>query len=115
MLLDTDSSADILYLSTYDKLVDIAESSYNGLIGIPILTALRAIVSPLHLKMKFTTTRGIREICGNQKKTRMCYQTSVPSLGKDLGKSKKRSRENHPEMISTKGEAHQQDHNSPRE
>ncbi|GAA0167515.1 hypothetical protein LIER_22433 [Lithospermum erythrorhizon] len=30
--------------------VDIADPSYNGLIGRPLLTALRAIVSPLHLK-----------------------------------------------------------------
>ncbi|GAA0141129.1 hypothetical protein LIER_02344 [Lithospermum erythrorhizon] len=108
MLVDTDSSLDILYMSTYDKLqlsrsllqpfhtpltgftghsvfttgvvtldftvscgsksstiraqftvVDIKDPSYNGLIGRPILTALRAIVSPIHLKMKFPTPGGI--------------------------------------------------------
>ncbi|GAA0177705.1 hypothetical protein LIER_29736 [Lithospermum erythrorhizon] len=146
MLVDMGSSAEILYLSTYDKfgfprnmlqpmhtpltgftgysiypagmetldftmgssskkstiraqfiVVDIDESSYNGLIGRPILTALRAIVSLLHLKMKFPTAGGIGEICGNQKKGMMCYQTSVPPLGKVPEKSKKYGGENHPE------------------
>ncbi|GAA0155166.1 hypothetical protein LIER_12951 [Lithospermum erythrorhizon] len=108
ILVDTGSSTDILYLSTYDKLhlprshiqpigtpllgftvhvvyplgiatldlivrtgnktttikaqftvVDIDDPSYNRLIGRPILTALRAIVSPLHLKIKFPTAGGI--------------------------------------------------------
>ncbi|GAA0140578.1 hypothetical protein LIER_01894 [Lithospermum erythrorhizon] len=90
MLVDTDSSADILYLSTYEKLglnrnmlqpmhtlltgfighsvSGHPDSSYNGLIGQPILTALRAIVSPLHLKSKFPTAEGIGEISANQKK-----------------------------------------------
>ncbi|GAA0152667.1 hypothetical protein LIER_11088 [Lithospermum erythrorhizon] len=36
--------------------VDISNPSYNCLNGHPILTALRAIVSPLYLKMKFPTT-----------------------------------------------------------
>ncbi|GAA0144560.1 hypothetical protein LIER_42810 [Lithospermum erythrorhizon] len=108
MLVDTGSSADVLYLSTFDKLelprsllqplhtpitgftchsinvmgvgmldftvgaytkvstiraqftmVDIDYTSYNGLICRPILTALTAIVSRVHLKMKFPTPRGI--------------------------------------------------------
>ncbi|GAA0184486.1 hypothetical protein LIER_31774 [Lithospermum erythrorhizon] len=35
--------------------VDINDSSYNGLIGRPILTVGRAIVTPLYLKLKFPT------------------------------------------------------------
>ncbi|GAA0149407.1 hypothetical protein LIER_08588 [Lithospermum erythrorhizon] len=114
MSVDTGSSADISYLSTYDKLqlplshiqpiatpligftghvvyplgiatlyfiveegkriatikaqftvVDINDSSYNGLLGRPILTVLRAIVSPLHLKLKFLTSEDIGEACRN--------------------------------------------------
>ncbi|MGS7457655.1 hypothetical protein, partial [Mycobacterium tuberculosis] len=38
--------------------VDIVNSSYNGLIGRPILNALIAVVSPLHLKLKFPTAGG---------------------------------------------------------
>ncbi|GAA0141815.1 hypothetical protein LIER_02870 [Lithospermum erythrorhizon] len=48
--------------------VDIADPSYNGLIGRPLLNALRAIVSPLHLKMKFPTGGGIGKVIGDQKK-----------------------------------------------
>ncbi|GAA0165507.1 hypothetical protein LIER_20896 [Lithospermum erythrorhizon] len=126
MLVDMGSSADILYLITYDKLqlprsliqpittpltgftghmvypvgivaldftvrkgektttiraqfmvVDIDDTSYNGLIGRPILTSLRAIVSPLHLKLKFPSAGGIGEVCGNQKRARICYEASV--------------------------------------
>ncbi|GAA0167779.1 hypothetical protein LIER_22638 [Lithospermum erythrorhizon] len=123
MLVDTGSSADILYLAAYDRLglprnllkpactpltgftghsiypvgiagldftvgeaprtstirasftmVDISDPSYNGLIGRPILTALRAIVSPLHLKMKFSTTGGVGEVSEDQKRAGVCYQ-----------------------------------------
>ncbi|GAA0176486.1 hypothetical protein LIER_29467 [Lithospermum erythrorhizon] len=35
--------------------VDLEDSSYNELIGRPILTTLHAIVSLVHLKMKFPT------------------------------------------------------------
>ncbi|GAA0155731.1 hypothetical protein LIER_13398 [Lithospermum erythrorhizon] len=99
--------------------VNIADPSYNGLIGRPILTALRAIVSPVHLKMKFPTPGGIWEVCGDQNRARICYQTSVPPLNKGPnGQDRKRSRENHMEInmrkekpfrIGTKlGEEHEQ-------
>ncbi|GAA0167379.1 hypothetical protein LIER_22324 [Lithospermum erythrorhizon] len=58
--------------------VDIPDSSYNGLIGRPILTAIKVIVSPVHLKLKFPTARGICEMSGDLKSARVCYQTSVP-------------------------------------
>ncbi|GAA0161983.1 hypothetical protein LIER_18177 [Lithospermum erythrorhizon] len=50
--------------------VDLEDSSYNGLIGRPILTDLPAIVSSIHLKMNFPTPEGIGEISGDQKKAR---------------------------------------------
>ncbi|GAA0165846.1 hypothetical protein LIER_21142 [Lithospermum erythrorhizon] len=97
MLVDTGSLADILYLQAYDQLGlprkhlkpnyngeslfhgrDILDSSYNGLIGRPLLNALRAVVSPLQLKMKFPTSGGIGEISRDQKKARVCYQLSIP-------------------------------------
>ncbi|GAA0183488.1 hypothetical protein LIER_30889 [Lithospermum erythrorhizon] len=154
MLVDTGSSVDVLYLSTFDKLrlpqslikllhtpltgftahtiqavgkvtldftvgkgtristirarfivVDLEDSSYNGLIGCPILTDLHAIVSHVHLKMKVPTPGGIGEICGDQKKARICYQTSVPLLGKSKGEARrKRSRESHMEVNAIKNE-----------
>ncbi|GAA0162562.1 hypothetical protein LIER_18628 [Lithospermum erythrorhizon] len=68
--------------------VDISNPSYNGLIWCPILTALRAIVSPLHLKMKFPTTGRVGEVLGDQKRARVCYQLSVPR-GSSLKESPK--------------------------
>ncbi|GAA0156473.1 hypothetical protein LIER_43361 [Lithospermum erythrorhizon] len=50
--------------------VDIADPSYYGLIGRPLLTALREIVSPL---MKFPTPKGIGKMKGDQKRGRECY------------------------------------------
>ncbi|GAA0157402.1 hypothetical protein LIER_14677 [Lithospermum erythrorhizon] len=96
-------------------IVDIHDSAYNGLIKRPILTPLRAIVSPLHLKMKFPTAGGIGEACGNQKNARICYQMSVPPLGQASGKAKKRGRENHPEVLTMRGEVQEQNDNSPKE
>ncbi|GAA0149221.1 hypothetical protein LIER_36888 [Lithospermum erythrorhizon] len=133
MLVDIGTSADILYLRTFDKLqllrragtkvstiraqftvVYIVDASYNGLIGRPILTALRGIVSPVHLKMKFLTPGGIGEVCGDQKRARICYQTSVPPLNKGLsGQDRKRSRENHMKINTVKKEDGEE--NLPRE
>ncbi|GAA0143191.1 hypothetical protein LIER_03934 [Lithospermum erythrorhizon] len=56
--------------------VNIADPSYNGLIGRPLLTALRAIVSPVYLKMKFLTLEGVGEMMGDQKRGCECYQSS---------------------------------------
>ncbi|GAA0145316.1 hypothetical protein LIER_05537 [Lithospermum erythrorhizon] len=58
--------------------VDISDPSYNGLVERPLLNALRAIVSPLHLKMKFPTSGGMGEVTGDRKKARVCYQLSIP-------------------------------------
>ncbi|GAA0151358.1 hypothetical protein LIER_10093 [Lithospermum erythrorhizon] len=95
-------------------MVDLEDSSYNGLIGCPILTPLRTIVSPIHLKMKFPTPGGIGKTCGDQTKARVCYQTSIPPLNK--GKSeqeRKRSRENHMEVNTVRNE--EEEDNSPKE
>ncbi|GAA0143813.1 hypothetical protein LIER_35813 [Lithospermum erythrorhizon] len=148
MLVDTGSSADIMYLSTFDKLqlprnhiqpiatpltgvmghvvyvlgiatldfavdrgdqtstikaqftvVYIDDPSYNGLIGRPILITLRAIVSPLHLKLKFPTAGGIGKVCGNQKRARIYYQAPNPPVNKPtVESSKKRCRKNQLEI-----------------
>ncbi|GAA0170973.1 hypothetical protein LIER_25119 [Lithospermum erythrorhizon] len=92
---------------------DLEDASYNGLIGRPILTVLRAIVSPFH-KMKFPSVGGIGESCDDQKKARVCYQTSVPPLNK--GKSeqgRKRSRGNHMEVNTVRNE--EEEDNSPKQ
>ncbi|GAA0168428.1 hypothetical protein LIER_23146 [Lithospermum erythrorhizon] len=50
--------------------VDISEPSYNGLIGCPNLTAVRAIVLPLYLKMKFSTMGGMGKVSRDQNMAR---------------------------------------------
>ncbi|GAA0158666.1 hypothetical protein LIER_15628 [Lithospermum erythrorhizon] len=78
------SGSRITIIRTQFTDVDIEDQSYNSLIGYPTLTALRAIVFPVHLNMKFPTPGGIGDISGDQKKARRCYQTYVPPLKKDL-------------------------------
>ncbi|GAA0172521.1 hypothetical protein LIER_26330 [Lithospermum erythrorhizon] len=64
--------------------------------------------------MKFPTAGGIGKICGNKKKARMCYQTSIPPLGKEPKTARKCGLENHLKVMSTRGEAQEND-NSPNE
>ncbi|GAA0185607.1 hypothetical protein LIER_32894 [Lithospermum erythrorhizon] len=90
---------------TQFTVVDIQDQSYNGIIGRPTLTAIRAIVSPAHLKVKFPTPGGIGEMSGDQQKARRCYQVSVPPVnGKTKGIQAKRARENHMEINSVEKE-----------
>ncbi|GKV00924.1 hypothetical protein SLEP1_g13532 [Rubroshorea leprosula] len=60
-------------------------SSFNVVIGRPILTEIRAVVSQSHLCMKFPTPTRIATLRGNQEVARHCYITSVtqPQKGKD--------------------------------
>ncbi|GAA0149043.1 hypothetical protein LIER_08315 [Lithospermum erythrorhizon] len=81
--------------------VDITDPSYNGLIGQPLLTALRAIVSPLHLKMKFPTPGGVREMSGDQKRERECYRLSIPrGLSMKDPLKRKKHQEKHPGVMN---------------
>ncbi|GAA0139270.1 hypothetical protein LIER_00852 [Lithospermum erythrorhizon] len=152
MMVDTGSSADIVYLRAYDKLglsrkhlktvatpltgftghymhpvgiaeldvtvgngsrtvtvrasftvVDIADKYYNGLIGRPLLTVLRAIVSHLHLKMKFPTPGGVGEMSGDKKRGRECYQLSIPKgLSRRDPPKRKRYQEKHPGVMNVR-------------
>ncbi|GAA0161520.1 hypothetical protein LIER_17817 [Lithospermum erythrorhizon] len=58
------------------------DTTSGGLAGeeIPPIpgSTLRAIVSPLHLKMNFSTTGEVGEASGDQKRARICYRLSVP-------------------------------------
>ncbi|XP_043710518.1 uncharacterized protein LOC122659476 [Telopea speciosissima] len=51
--------------------------AFNAILGRLSLTALQAIISPIHLKMKFPTENGIGEIRGDQKRAQECYTTFV--------------------------------------
>ena len=51
-------------------------ASYNMILGRSGLHALEAVVSTLHLAMKFPTPGGIGVVKGNQKMSRTCYLAS---------------------------------------
>ncbi|XP_074356705.1 uncharacterized protein LOC141696464 [Apium graveolens] len=54
-----------------------ASSSFNAILGRTTITALRAITSISHLKMKFPTDFGVGEMIGDQATARQCYLTTV--------------------------------------
>lgn len=54
-----------------------AASSYNAILGRTTITALRAITSIPHLKMKFPTDFGVGEVVGDQNTARQCYLVTV--------------------------------------
>ncbi|GFY97729.1 hypothetical protein Acr_12g0002700 [Actinidia rufa] len=50
---------------------------YNAILGRPTLGGIRAITSTYHLKMKFPTTTGVREVRGDQKISRQCFISAM--------------------------------------
>ncbi|GAA0161164.1 hypothetical protein LIER_17541 [Lithospermum erythrorhizon] len=70
---------------------------------------------PNSRNIMFPTARDIGKACGDQKKTKICYQTSVPSMGQASGKARKSCPKNHPEVMTMRGEVQEQKDNSPKE
>ncbi|GAV58085.1 hypothetical protein CFOL_v3_01619, partial [Cephalotus follicularis] len=79
ILIDSGSSADILYKHAFDQLkipvqmtflVVDRPSPYNAIIGRPGLNMMEAIVSTRHLLMKFPMRFGVGEARGDQKAAR---------------------------------------------
>ncbi|XP_074356814.1 uncharacterized protein LOC141696588 [Apium graveolens] len=65
-----------------------ASSSFNAILGRITITALKAITSNSHLKMKFPTDFGVGEMIGDQATVRQCCLTTVSPKKKreeDLG------------------------------
>ncbi|XP_041020406.1 uncharacterized protein LOC121262037 [Juglans microcarpa x Juglans regia] len=74
------------YLATTmtEFLVVRTQSSYNALIGRPMLNTLKAITSTYHLKMKFSTKAGIGEVHGKQALARECYVQELKRGERDV-------------------------------
>ncbi|XP_074346515.1 uncharacterized protein LOC141685306 [Apium graveolens] len=106
MLVDNGSSVDVLYHHAFSRMdignrrlensrshcTDLPEmsasSSFNAILGRTTITALKAITSISHLKMKFPTDFGVGEMIGDQATARQCYLTTVSPKKKgedDLG------------------------------
>jgi len=62
-----------------DFLIVDCPLTYNIILGRPALNILRAMTSTYHLKVKFPTTHGVREIRGDQVLARECYQAALAS------------------------------------
>jgi hypothetical protein len=60
-----------------DFLVTDHPSAYNVILGRPNLNMLIAIALTLHLKMKFPTDNGAKEVIGDQLTTRRFYNTTL--------------------------------------
>lgn len=52
-------------------------SAYNMIMGRPTLAALQAIISIMHLKMKFPTPKGTGEARGDTAAARACYGSAM--------------------------------------
>ena len=62
-----------------DFLIVDCPSSYNVILGRSTLNWLKAVTSTYCLKVKFPTSNGIWQICGDQLLARECYQAVLAS------------------------------------
>ncbi|XP_058220272.1 uncharacterized protein LOC131330637 [Rhododendron vialii] len=89
VLIDSGSSADILYLHAYDQLKVGRErlrpmtsplvgfATYNAILGRTTLNKIEAIISTYHLMIKFPTPEGVAYVRRDQKAARECSVTSL--------------------------------------
>ncbi|KAJ3688389.1 hypothetical protein LUZ61_017553 [Rhynchospora tenuis] len=94
ILIDTGSSADVIYFETLKKLhlqnhplkpMATPLTGFTGdqlmpmgIIDLPALNDIGAIASTPHLKVKFPTWNGVATLRGEQQVARVCYQASIP-------------------------------------
>ncbi|XP_075521447.1 uncharacterized protein LOC142554667 [Primulina tabacum] len=57
-------------------------SSYNGILGRPVLKDFRAVASTYHQKLKFPVGKEVGVLCGDQKVARRRYEGIVKEEGK---------------------------------
>ena len=68
---------------TTDFLMVDSLLAINGIIGRPLLKALKAVTSIYHLTMKFPTTEGTSEMQCNQYDSRKCDNKSLKIVEKE--------------------------------
>ncbi|KAL2480902.1 Uncharacterized protein Adt_33868 [Abeliophyllum distichum] len=57
-------------------------SAYYGVLGRPVLKDLQTVTSIHHLAMKFSMSRGVTKIHGNQTEARTCYINALQKMAK---------------------------------
>ena len=62
-----------------DFLIVNYPSTYNIILGRPVLNKLKAVTSTYYLKVKFPIAHGVGEIRGDQVLARECYQATLAS------------------------------------
>ena len=66
-----------VYLQQITKNVNFlvvdCSSSFNAIIGRPILNSWKAVTSTYHLSVKFSTEHGVGQVQGDQLAARECY------------------------------------------
>ncbi|XP_057785851.1 uncharacterized protein LOC131003347 [Salvia miltiorrhiza] len=70
-------------LSTRFLVVD-APSAYNVILGRPWIHGMEAVPSTYHQVIRFPTKWGVKEIKGEQKDSRACYQTTMKAKSPSL-------------------------------
>ncbi|XP_057808892.1 uncharacterized protein LOC131023369 [Salvia miltiorrhiza] len=70
-------------LSTRFLVVD-APSAYNVILGCPWIHGMEAVPSTYHQVIRFPTKWGVKEIKGEQKDSRACYQTTMKAKSPSL-------------------------------
>ncbi|XP_057790956.1 uncharacterized protein LOC131008072 [Salvia miltiorrhiza] len=70
-------------LSTRFLVVD-APSAYNVILGRPWIHEMEAVPSTYHQVIRFPTKWGVKEIKGEQKDSRACYQTTMKAKNTSL-------------------------------
>ncbi|XP_074355835.1 uncharacterized protein LOC141695492 [Apium graveolens] len=106
ILVDNGSSANIVSRMMKFYVIN-ATSSYNMILGRPIITKLGAIPSTIHLKLKFPTLGGVGELKGDREMAGRCYgqalvMTEIESENrkKIMSLPKGQSRKKHREHLS---------------
>ncbi|XP_040996075.1 uncharacterized protein LOC121242248 [Juglans microcarpa x Juglans regia] len=60
-----------------DFIVLKSPSSYNAILGRPVLNKLKVVTSTYHLKIKFPTATGVGEVKGDQVIAKECYMQEL--------------------------------------
>lgn len=64
-------------------------SAYHAIFGRTALNELKAVTSTPHLCMKFLTDEGVGVVKGDQKATRLCYNTTLKNLPEETNLGEK--------------------------